>query len=117
MRQAKQRAAGFRPCRPPGSGRGFGYSKANMEKTKLILIVAGEASGDLHAANLIRAIKTIQPQIKFFGLGGKKLKEEGLDLYFNIVELAVVGLFEVLKNLKKFKEIFSGLLKEVDSRQ
>ncbi len=88
-----------------------------MEKSKLVLIVAGEASGDLHAANLIHQIKNIQPQIKFFGLGGNRLKQEGLDLYFNIVDLAVVGLFEVLKNLKKFREIFSGLLKEVDSRK
>jgi lipid-A-disaccharide synthase len=88
-----------------------------MEKTKLILIVAGEASGDLHAAALARAINAIQPQIKFFGLGGEKLKQEGVDLYFDIVELAVVGFFEVLKNLKKFKEIFSGLLKEVDRRK
>ena len=88
-----------------------------MEKNKLILIVAGEASGDLHAASLARAINAIQPQIKFFGLGGKKVKQEGVDLYFDIVELAVVGLFEVLKNLKKFKEIFSGLLKEVDRRK
>jgi len=88
-----------------------------MEKNKLILIVAGEASGDLHAASLARAINAIQPQIKFFGLGGQKLKQEGVDLYFNLVELAVVGLSEVLKNLKKFKEIFSGLLKEVDRRK
>jgi lipid-A-disaccharide synthase len=88
-----------------------------MEKNKLILIVAGEASGDMHAANLIQQIKIIQPQIEFFGLGGKKLKENGVELYFNIVELAVVGLSEVLKNLKKFKEIFSGLLKEVDARK
>jgi lipid-A-disaccharide synthase len=88
-----------------------------MEKTELVLIVAGEASGDLHASNLVREIKAIRPQTRFFGLGGEKLKEEGLDLYCNIVELAVVGLFEVLKNLGKFKEIFSGLLKEVGRRK
>ncbi|MDD5154903.1 MAG: lipid-A-disaccharide synthase [Candidatus Omnitrophica bacterium] len=88
-----------------------------MEKDKLILIVAGEASGDLHAANLVREIKILRPQTKFFGLGGKKLEENGVDLYFNIVELAVVGLFEVLKNLGKFREIFTGLLKESDTRK
>lgn len=85
-----------------------------MEKSKNILIVAGEASGDLHASNLVRAIKNIHPQINFFGLGGTELKKEGVNLYFNIVDLAVVGFFEVLKNLKKFREIFHGLLKEVD---
>ena len=85
-----------------------------MEKIKRILIVAGEASGDLHASNLVKAIKDIYPQVEFFGLGGKRLKEQGVNLYFDIVELAVVGFFEVLKNLKKFKEIFRGLLTEVD---
>lgn len=85
-----------------------------MEKTKNILIVAGEASGDLHASNLVRAIKNIHPQIGFFGLGGEALKKEGVNLYFNLVDLAVVGFFEVFKNLKKFHKIFCGLLKEVD---
>lgn len=85
-----------------------------MEESKNILIVAGEASGDLHACNLVRAIKNIHPRINFFGLGGRELKKEGVNLYFNIVDLAVVGFFEVLKNLKKFRQIFYGLLKEVD---
>ncbi len=86
-----------------------------MEKTKNILIVAGEASGDLHAANLVKAIKSISPGINFFGLGGERLKQEGVKLYFNMVELAAVGLFDVLKNLKKFKGIFRGLIKEIET--
>lgn len=85
-----------------------------MEKIKNILIVAGEASSDLHASNLVKAIKEIYPPVKFFGLGGRKLKEQGVNLYFDIVDLAVVGFFEVLKNLKKFKRIFRGLLAQVD---
>jgi lipid-A-disaccharide synthase len=85
-----------------------------MEKIKNILIVAGEASSDLHAANLVREIKNINPNINFSGLGGKRLKIEGVNLYYDIVELAVVGLFEVLKNYPKFKKIFDNLLKEVD---
>jgi len=89
-------------------------SKKDMAKKKNILIVAGEASGDLYAAQLIKELKELCPQIYFFGLGGVKMQEAGLDSSFNIVELAVVGLFEVLKNLKKFKEIFHELLKKVD---
>jgi lipid-A-disaccharide synthase len=85
-----------------------------MESTKNILIVAGEASGDLHASWLVKAIRDIYPKINFWGLGGARLKEAGVSLYFDIVELAVVGFFEVLKNLKKFRQIFLGLLKEVD---
>jgi len=85
-----------------------------MEKPKNILIVAGEASGDLHASCLVKAIKNIYPQLNFFGLGGEALKKEGVNLYFNLVDLAVVGFFEVLKNLKKFREVFYGILREVD---
>lgn len=85
-----------------------------MEKHLKILIVAGEASGDLHAASLVKAIKEISPQIEFFGLGGQKLKEQGVNLYFDIVELAVVGFFEVIRHLKKFKNIFDNLLEKID---
>ncbi|MDD4980084.1 MAG: lipid-A-disaccharide synthase [Candidatus Omnitrophica bacterium] len=85
-----------------------------MENPKNILIVAGEASGDLHASCLVKALKNIYPQLNFFGLGGEALKKEGVNLYFNLVDLAVVGFFEVLKNLKEFREVFCGILREVD---
>ncbi|OGX40450.1 MAG: lipid-A-disaccharide synthase [Omnitrophica WOR_2 bacterium RIFCSPLOWO2_01_FULL_41_12] len=85
-----------------------------MEKIKNILIVAGEASSDLHASHLVQAIKEINPSTQFSGLGGKRLKEQGVNLYFDLVELAVVGFWEVLKHLKKFKQIFADLLVKVD---
>jgi lipid-A-disaccharide synthase len=88
-----------------------------MEKAKKILIVAGEASGDLHAANLVKSIKELYPNLTFFGLGGKKLKAEGLDLYHDLTGLAVVGFFEVLKNLKVFRKIFVNLLKKIDKKR
>jgi lipid-A-disaccharide synthase len=88
-----------------------------MEKNKHILIVAGEASGDLHAAHLVKTIIKMRPDTAFLGLGGECLKKEGVEICYDIVGLAVVGLFEVLKNLKKFKEIFDGLLQIVDRRK
>lgn len=88
-----------------------------MAKPKNILIVAGEASGDLHAADLINEIKKINAEIQFFGLGGEKMQEQGVDLSFNMTELAVVGLFEVLRNLNKFKKIFHDLLRKVDAKK
>lgn len=88
-----------------------------MEKPKKILIVAGEASGDLHAANLVKSIKELYPALTFFGLGGKKLKSEGVDLYNELTGLAVVGFVEVLKNLKVFRKIFVDLLKKIDKEK
>jgi lipid-A-disaccharide synthase len=79
-----------------------------------ILIVAGEASGELYASHLVRAIKEKDPKVRFFGLGGEKMRREGVELYFNIVEIAVMGYLEVARSLLKFKKIFDGLLKEVD---
>lgn len=83
-----------------------------MEKYKKILIVCGEASGDLHAANLVNAIKAIHPQVRFSGLGGAKLKAAGARLYYDLTKLAVIGFWEVLKNLKTFKKIFNLVLEE-----
>ena len=81
---------------------------------KRILIVAGEASSDLHAANLVKEIKALLPELEFFGLGGSKMEKQGVKLLVNIVDLAVVGFLEVLKNIRKFKAIFNQLLQEVD---
>lgn len=76
------------------------------------MIVAGEASGDLHAANLVKAIKQLNPRVQFFGLGGELMQKEGVDLYCDITRFAVVGFFEVIKNLPKFKSIFAGILEK-----
>ncbi|MBP7216309.1 MAG: lipid-A-disaccharide synthase [Candidatus Omnitrophica bacterium] len=88
-----------------------------MEKSQTILIVAGEASGDLHAANLVGALKKENPRLCLFGLGGEKLKNQGVSISYDIVSLAVVGLWEVVRNLGTFKAIFDNLLKEIDERK
>jgi lipid-A-disaccharide synthase len=85
-----------------------------MEKQKKIIIVAGEASGDIHAANLVRAIHAINQDILFFGLGGTKMKEAGVKLFYNLADLAVIGLVEVLKNFAKFRRIFIDFLNKID---
>lgn len=88
-----------------------------MEKKKNILIVAGEASGDIHAARLVNEITLLNPKVSFFGLGGQRLKTAGVELYYDIVKLAVVGIWEVVKNYPKFRRIFNGLLDEIDGRK
>lgn len=79
-----------------------------------ILIVAGETSSDIHAAGLVKEIKTLMPEAEFFGLGGNRMEGQGVKLYANIVDLAVVGFVEVIKNIRKFQAIFSKLLNELD---
>ncbi len=86
-------------------------------KKKKILIVAGEASGDLQASHLIRSLRSINDNIEFFGVGGKLMKDAGCEIIFDIVEIAVVGFIEVLKHLRAFKKILSDILKLCDTRK
>ncbi|MBW2595253.1 MAG: lipid-A-disaccharide synthase [Deltaproteobacteria bacterium] len=66
---------------------------------KEVMIVAGEASGDLHGFNLVKAMHRIDPRIRFYGIGGEKLREAGVEIVANSSEMAVVGLTEVLSKL------------------
>jgi lipid-A-disaccharide synthase len=84
---------------------------------KSILIVAGEPSGDLHASNLVKDLKTLKTDIEFFGLGGSLCKEAGVDIEFDIKKLAVIGLVDVLKNIFTIGTVFKGILKKVGSRK
>lgn len=80
--------------------------------SKNLLIVAGEASGDLHAANLLKEIKKINPQVHAFGIGGAKLREAGCEIQHDLTELAVVGFVEVMKHYGHFRKVFFDILEK-----
>ena len=71
-----------------------------------LFIIAGEASGDLHASNLIRALRTRDAQATFVGLGGDKMRAEGCDIRVDYRDMAYMGFVAVLKNLDKVKRNF-----------
>ena len=74
--------------------------------------MAGEASGDLHGAKLISAIKNKSPQSRFVGHGGDKMTEAGLERMIHIDRLAIMGLSEVIKHLPlMFKVMNDSLVK------
>ena len=81
------------------------------------MIIAGEASGDLHAAHLVKSIKQVNPRIEIFGVGGKSMKEQGVDIVYDIVDIAVVGFVEVLKNIRTFKKLMNKLVDLLDTRK
>ena len=68
-------------------------------KSKKILLVAGEVSGDLHGSYLVEAIQSIDPEIQFFGVGGEGLKRAGMRLLHHSQSLSVVGITEVFVKL------------------
>lgn len=80
---------------------------------KKILIIAGEASGDLYGAHLVSAIKERDPEAVFLGVGGAKMKEAGVDIVHSIDELAIIGLVEILPKLKVIKNLFGLLSRKV----
>lgn len=63
------------------------------------MIVSGEASGDLHGAHLVQALKNIDPGLRFYGMGGGQMAEAGVEILFDSKKVAVVGLFEVFAHL------------------
>jgi lipid-A-disaccharide synthase len=82
-----------------------------------LLVVAGEASGDLHGARLVSELHRLIPGLSVFGLGGDELRAAGLDPVAHSAEISVVGITEVLRILKRAREVFAALLAEVDRRR
>jgi lipid-A-disaccharide synthase len=89
-----------------------------LEKPTLqIDFVAGEASGDRHAAELLRALRKLYPRARFGGVGGRHLKAAGQEQLFDLAAHAVVGLTDVLLNYRKFKNLFDRLVRDIEARQ
>lgn len=88
---------------------------SSQEHLKSILIIAGEASGDVHGAGLVRHLKRMRPGLQFFGIGGDRMASEGVDTVFHVREMSFLGFFEVLKHLPFVRRVFrkmKTLLKE-----
>lgn len=82
--------------------------------SKKVLLVAGEASGDLHGSHLVKAIQSIDPEIRFFGVGGEGLKKAGMELLYPSQSLSVVGITEVFLKLRAILKALQGLKKSMD---
>jgi lipid-A-disaccharide synthase len=84
---------------------------------KSLIFIAGEASGDAHAAEVIKCLRAQAPELVVFGAGGPKMKAAGMELLLDLTEHAVVGLVEVLKNYNRFRRIFWDLVHEAENRK
>ena len=74
------------------------------------MLIAGEASGDLLAAELVDALRGRLPDAQFFGAGGTKVSAAGVELAFDLTQHSVIGITDVLKNILKFRRLFNQLL-------
>lgn len=67
-------------------------------------VIAGEASGDLHGSNLMKALRSVDPQATFVGLGGDKMRAEGCDIRVDYRDMAYMGVVAVLANVGKVQK-------------
>ena len=79
-----------------------------------LAIVAGEASGDLHASEVVRELKKLDPALTMFGIGGDLLAREGMTLLHHAREMGIVGLFNVLRHLPMFRRVFNELVERIE---
>jgi lipid-A-disaccharide synthase len=86
-------------------------------KSKKILLVAGEVSGDLHGSHLVEAIQRIDPEVHFFGVGGEGLERKGMKLLYRSQSLSVVGITEVFFKLRPILKALQGLKKSLDQEK
>src|SRR2546427_240195 len=88
---------------------------AAQDKLKMKLaIVAGEASGDLHTSEVVRELKRLDPALETFGIGGDLLAAEGMRILHHAREMGIVGLFNVLRNLRMFRRIFDDMVSAIE---
>ena len=83
--------------------------RAEKRPPPRFLIVAGEASGDLHGASLVGAIRQIAPEAELFGVGGDRMQDGGVELVYHMRHLAVMGIVEVVRHLGDIRKALNTL--------
>jgi lipid-A-disaccharide synthase len=84
---------------------------------KSVLVAAGESSGEKYGADVVREFGKKWPACSFFGVGGKEMREAGVEIIFPVEELSAVGIFEVLTKLPHFSRLFRRLELEIQARK
>ena len=80
-----------------------------------LMVVAGEASGDLHAADVLAELRRRRPELRAFGMGGARLEAAGLERLFDAREISVMGIAEVLPRLPRIWRVFRALVRAADA--
>ncbi len=74
-----------------------------------ILMVAGEASADRHAAQVIKSLKNILPGVEIFGMGGPEMRSAGMECVYTMDEISVMGFSGVVPRLSRILAVMSGI--------
>ncbi|HNY89919.1 MAG TPA: lipid-A-disaccharide synthase [bacterium] len=82
-----------------------------------VMLIAGEASGDLHGGKLVAALRGLEPELELFGVGGDRMAAAGMELYYHVNDLAYIGFIEVARHYLYFRRVFNRLIEVVKSRR
>lgn len=86
---------------------------------KKLFVLAGEVSGDMHAAGAIAELLKARPDVKIFGVGGQKIRELGAELLFDTAQMSIMGMVEVIKHAgflrRVIRELKAAVLREQPS--
>ena len=77
------------------------------------LIVAGEASGDLHGSDLVTHLRALYPNSQFFGIGGKRMRDAGVTTFFDIAKMGTVGFLEAFAEMPLYLKVYRTLVREI----
>lgn len=80
-----------------------------MQRAKRIVIIAGEESGDLHAASFVRELFANNPNLEISGIGGRHMQSAGVHLISDLARFGVTGLSEVLRHLRVIRQAFKDI--------
>lgn len=83
-------------------------------RNKKLFVLAGEVSGDLHAAEVIKVLRARCPELAAFGAGGQKMRAHGVDLLYDVDALSVMGFVEVVKQGFFLRKVIRDLKKAID---
>jgi lipid-A-disaccharide synthase len=81
-----------------------------------VLIIAGETSGDMHGASLMNAMKALNSNLVFFGIGGDRMITEGLEPVQHVRDMAILGFFEVVRHLWFLYRVYRDLIRLLRTR-
>ena len=84
-----------------------------MKQPKHIVIVAGEESGDLHAASFIRQLKVNHPSSELSGIGGRHMEQMGVRLVGDLARFGVTGITEVIRNIRVLRNVYIDIKKHL----
>ncbi|OGV98448.1 MAG: lipid-A-disaccharide synthase [Nitrospinae bacterium RIFCSPLOWO2_02_FULL_39_110] len=80
-----------------------------------LLIITGEDSGDLYGGNLAKEIQRLSPDINISGVGGRRMRSAGVDIFCDVSDISVVGFWEVIEKLGLIRRLYKQVVERLDS--